>query len=360
MKKYEKEKCMLETTGTKPLLRSLNGETQFPPPFWLMRQAGRYLPEYRALRQKASDFLDFCHTPDMACEAALQPLRRYEMDAAILFSDILTIPDALGQPVQFRKNEGPVLRPVRNRSDFDSLDSSSFHEKLAPVYQTVRQIRASLSGKTALIGFSGAPWTLACYMVEGKGSKDFIETRTLSYRDPAFFQSLIDRLTQAIIDYLSAQIDAGAEVIQLFDSWAGILDEESFERWVIEPTAGIVSTLRTLYPHVPIIGFPKGAGVLYEVYVRETKVSAISIDSSVPLRWAAEVLQPLCPVQGNLDPLVLLSGGDALDHAMKRLLRTLGKGAFVVNLGHGILPATPPENVGRLASLVRSFTVCPD
>lgn len=351
---------MLETTEAKPLLRSLNGETQFPPPFWLMRQAGRYLPEYRALRQKASNFLDFCYASDMACEATLQPLRRYKMDAAILFSDILTIPDALGQQVQFKKNEGPVLRPVRNRLDFDSLDSSSFHEKLAPVYQTVRQIKASLSRKTTLIGFSGAPWTLACYMVEGKGSKDFIETRKLSYIDSAFFQNLINRLTQATIDYLSAQINAGAEVIQLFDSWAGILDEESFYRWVIEPTARIVSTLRETNPSVPIIGFPRGAGALYEAYVKETKVSAISIDSSVPLKWAAEVLQPLCPVQGNLDPLVLLTGGDTLDHAVGRLLRTLGKGAFVLNLGHGILPDTPPENVGRLASLVRSFTVYPD
>lgn len=342
-------------SSKKPLLRTLAGEVCSPPPFWLMRQAGRYLPEYRALRQTAANFLDFCYTPELACEVALQPLRRYAMDGAILFSDILTIPDALGQRVEFKKNEGPVLAPIRNQHDLETLDSSNFDQRLAPVYETVRRIKAALPEKTALIGFSGSPWTLACYMVEGKGSKDFAATRRLSYTDPLFFQKLIDRLTQAVITYLSAQIDAGAEVVQLFDSWAGVLAEKPFSRWVIEPTAKIVSALQDIHPDIPIIGFPRGAGVLYEAYIRQTNVSAVSLDTSIPLSWAADVLQPLCPLQGNLDPILLIAGGDALDQEVDRLLRILGKGPFIFNLGHGITPETPPENVERLTQRIRNF-----
>ncbi len=357
MKGDGKGKTVTRPLEKKTLLRVLSGESCTPPPFWLMRQAGRYLPEYRAIRQKASNFLDFCYSPDLACEAALQPIRRYGMDGSILFSDILTIPDALGQSVSFQKNEGPVLTPIRSEKDLDSLDSSDFDKRLAPVYETLRLLRKALPETTTLIGFSGSPWTLACYMVEGRGSKDFSVTRRHAYGDPVFFQKLIDQLVESIIAYLSAQIEAGAEAVQLFDSWAGVLAEKSFFQWVIEPTSKIVSALQERYPSVPVIGFPRGAGILYEAYVRQTGVSAVSLDTSVPLGWAADVLQPLCPVQGNLDPVLLVTGGDGLDEAVDRLFRTLGHGPFIFNLGHGIVPDTPPENVDRLVRRLRSFKI---
>lgn len=318
-----------------------------------MRQAGRYLPEYRQLRARAKGFLDLCYTPEMAVEVTLQPLRRFGMDAAILFSDILVVPHGLGQSVSFREGEGPVLAPVRSRDAVEALRLDSLHERLAPVYETVRRLRPAIPETTALIGFSGAPWTVATYMIEGGSSKDFLETKRMAYGDPALFETIIELLVEATARYLTAQIDAGAEAVQIFDSWAGVLPEDQFERWVIEPTRRLVERIRAERPGVPVIGFPRGAGMLYERFVAETGVEAVSLDTTIPLRWAAERLQPHCTVQGNLDPVMLMTGGAAMRVAIDRILDVLGGGPFVFNLGHGILPATPPEHVAELAARLR-------
>jgi len=343
------------SNSTKPFLRALAGETLTPPPFWLMRQAGRYLPEYRATRTQAGSFLDLCYTPDLAVEVTLQPLRRYGFDAAILFSDILVIPDALGQKVSFREGEGPVLPPIRSAADLDRLNLSGFHDHLAPVYATMAGLSKAIPATTALIGFAGAPWTVATYMVEGSGSKDFPNAKGMMFAQPELFGRLMALLVQATGDYLIRQIDNGAEVIQIFDTWAGALPELEFDKWVIAPTRALVERIRAERPGVPVIGFPRGAGVLYKRYVLETKVDGVSIDSSVPLDWAAAELQPHCTVQGNLDPLLLVAGGEALDAGIDRVLTKLGKGPFIFNLGHGIVPPTPPENVGRLAERVKNW-----
>jgi uroporphyrinogen decarboxylase len=342
-----------ETALSKPLLRVLSGETVDPPPLWLMRQAGRYLPEYRAVRARARDFLDMVYTPDVAVEVTLQPLRRYGMDAAILFSDILVVPDALGQKVAFVQGEGPVLEPLRVAADVDRLDSSGLHQRLAPVYETVRCLAAGLDDKTALIGFAGAPWTVAVYMVEGRGGTDHATIRRWAYRDPDGFGRLIDVLVDATVAYLSRQIDAGAEVVQLFDTWAGVLPEAPFRRWCIEPTRAIVEQLRRDHPGVPVIGFPRGAGALYADYVSQTGVTAVGMDSGVPLSWAVEHLQSKAAVQGNLDNQLLVSGGDALDREVDRLLAAFRRGPYIFNLGHGIVPDTPPDHVARLVERVR-------
>lgn len=342
-------------TADKPFLRALAGETMTPPPFWLMRQAGRYLPEYRATRADAGSFLDLCYNPELACEVTLQPLRRYHMDAAILFSDILVIPDALGRSVAFKQGEGPVLNPMTSRADVDALMVSNVTTHLAPVLETVRRIKASLPEKTALIGFCGAPWTVATYMIEGGSSKDYAKTKEWAYGRPADFQALIDALVQSSSDYLIAQIAAGAEAVQIFDSWAGVLPEEEFRRWVMAPIKAMVERVKSVYPSVPVIGFPRGAGLLYEDFAREVGCDAVSLDTTVPLDWAAKVIQPLVTVQGNLDPIHLVSGGEAMDRAIDRILNTLGRGPFVFNLGHGITPAAPPEHVARLAERIRAF-----
>lgn len=339
---------------TKPLLRVLQGEALNPPPFWLMRQAGRYLPEYRELRLKAGSFLDLCYRPDLATEATLQPIRRFGMDAAILFSDILVVPDALGRAVSFREGEGPVLAPVRSIDEIEGLAVERVAERLAPVYEAVDRIRALLPAETALIGFAGAPWTVATYMVEGGGGSDFAAVKGWAFRDPDVFQALIDRLTEATIIHLSQQVAAGAEAVQLFDSWAGILPEAAFRRWVIEPTKRVVAGLRERHPGVPIIGFPRGAGLMYRSYFLETKVSAVSLDTTVPCGIAQKTLQSVGPVQGNLDPLLLVAGGAALDEAVHAILDAFAGGPFIFNLGHGIVPATPVEHVARLAELVRA------
>ncbi len=346
---------MTSSASTKPFLRALAGETLTPPPFWLMRQAGRYLPEYRQTRAQAGSFLDLCYNPDLAVEVTLQPLRRYGFDAAILFSDILVVPDGLGQDVSFREGEGPVLTPIRSAMDLDRLDLSGLHRRLDPVYRTVSGLSTAIPPTTALIGFSGAPWTVATYMIEGGGSKDFSQAKRLMWGQPELFARLMDLLVEATGQYLIRQIDAGAEAIQIFDTWAGALPETEFRRWVIEPTRRLVERIRAERPGIPVIGFPRGAGILYETYVRETRVSGVSLDSSVPLDWAAATLQPHCTVQGNLDPILLVAGGEALDAGIDRVLRTLGKGPFIFNLGHGIIPPTPPENVARLAERVKSF-----
>lgn len=337
----------------KLLIRALKGERIRPVPFWLMRQAGRYLPEYREIRAKAKNFLDFCATPGLTVEATLQPLRRYHMDAAILFSDILVVPHALGQEVGFETGEGPKLKALTGEADLARLSLEQFHERLEPSYETLRQLVFALPETTALIGFAGAPWTVATYMIEGGSSKEFIKAKSWAYRQPALLEKLIDLLTDVTAEYLLMQIAAGAEVVQLFDSWAGVLPEEEFRRYSIKPARRIVERLRARCPNVPIIGFPKGAGALYEPFVKETGVDAVSLDSSVPLSWAAKTLQPHAALQGNLDNVLLLAGGAAMERETRRIIDVLGKGAFVFNLGHGILQQTPPEHVARLAEIIK-------
>ncbi|CAA6604844.1 Uroporphyrinogen decarboxylase [Rhodospirillaceae bacterium LM-1] len=337
----------------KLLIRALKGERTRPTPFWLMRQAGRYLPEYREIRAKARNFLDFCASPGLTVEATLQPLRRYNMDAAILFSDILVVPHALGQEVSFQEGEGPKLKALCGKDDIARLSIEQFHERLEPSYETLRQLVFAIPESTALIGFAGAPWTVATYMIEGGSSKEFVKAKGWAYRQTADLERLIDLLTEMTAEYLLMQIAAGAEVIQLFDSWAGVLPEEEFRKWSIRPARKIVERLRARCPKVPIIGFPKGAGALYEAYVKETGVDAVSLDSTVPLSWAAKTLQPHAALQGNLDNVLLLAGGEAMERETKRIINILGEGGFVFNLGHGILQQTPPEHVARLADIIR-------
>jgi uroporphyrinogen decarboxylase len=339
------------------MLNSLRGKIQAAPPIWLMRQAGRYLPEYREIRQRSGGFLDLVYTPDLAAEITLQPVRRFGMDGAIVFSDILVIPHALGQKVEFIEEKGPVLTPLRHADDLKRLTRERFQETLAPVYETLRQTRKMLErekfGNTALIGFSGAPWTLACYMVEGGASRDFIAVKSWAYNDPEGFGDLIDILTDAVTDYLIAQIDAGAEIIQLFESWAGIIDHTLFSRWVIRPTRRIVESLKEYAPHIPVIGYPRHCGRMALDYVQNTRVGAVSLDSQTSPKQAAGIFQPLLPVQGNLDPVCLLSGGLALESAVEDILAHLAGGPFIFNLGHGVIKETPPQHVADLVALVR-------
>lgn len=337
----------------KKFLNALRGETSNIPPVWLMRQAGRYLAEYRAVRAEAGSFLELCYDPARAAEVTMQPIRRFGFDAAILFADILLIPQALGQDVRFAEGEGPVLAPVRDIEALKRLSQERLHDHLAPIYETVRLVKSQLDETTALIGFAGAPWTVATYMVEGGGSRNFENAKTWAFRDPESFSELIDLLVEATTAYLSRQIDAGAEAVQLFDTWAGALPEPAFDRWCVEPANRIVTGLRTRYPDVPVIGFPRGAGVGIDRYVERTGVNAVGLDSTVPLDWARDVLQRRCAVQGNLDPLMLIAGGDAMRGEIRRIIEGLGQGPFVFNLGHGILPSTPPEHVADLVATVR-------
>lgn len=341
----------------KSLIRALHGEVQARPNFWFMRQAGRYLPEYREVRAKAPDFIRLCLTPELATEITLQPVRRFAMDAAILFSDILMVPYGLGQKLEFVEGVGPRLDPVRTASDVLELQarSEALLPKLAPIFETVRRVSAALPLDTALIGFAGAPWTVAAYMVEGETSRDFTTARRLAGADPKTFGSLIALLVDATTRFLLAQIDAGAEVVQIFDSWAGVLSHEEFAKWAVEPVRDIVNRVQAKHPAVPIIAFPRGAGVRYLDYATETGVEAVGLDSTIPPEWAAKELQPQSAVQGNLDPLLLVTGGRALEEATLRILKALGRGPFVFNLGHGILPETPPENVARLSGLIRAW-----
>jgi len=336
-----------------PLLAALAGQINAPPPIWLMRQAGRYLPEYREIRGKVPSFLDLCRTPELAAEVTLQPLRRFAFDAAIVFSDILIIPYALGQRVEFVEGEGPKLEPVRDARTVAGLDRANAAEALAPVYETIERVVAELPKTVPLIGFCGAPWTVATYMVEGAGSKDQAAARLLAYRDEATFQRLIDLLIDLSAEYLVNQVKAGARVLQIFDSWAGSLPEDEFERWCITPTKRLVELAKARLPEIPVIGFPRGAGVLAERYARETGIDAIGCDTSMPVGWMRR-LQEHLPVQGNLDPLLLVAGGEALDTRVGAILETLGSGPFIFNLGHGILPETPIEHVTRLVSLVKA------
>ncbi|HEX4571681.1 MAG TPA: uroporphyrinogen decarboxylase [Dongiaceae bacterium] len=341
------------TEAKKPLLRVLGGEMRSPSPLWLMRQAGRYLPEYRALRAKAASFLDFCFTPELAVEASLQPIRRFGFDGAILFSDILVVPHALGQSVRFAEGHGPLLQPIRSAGDVDRLSAEGLQDRLAPVFETLRHLSAALPPETTLIGFAGAPWTVASYMIEGAGGSDFLNARRMAYEAPDLFGRLIDLLVETTIGYLSAQILAGAEALQIFDSWSGALAERERRRWSLEPLTRITRRLKALHPEVPIILFPRGAGLLYGDFARQSGAAALSLDSGLPLDWAASELQPHLALQGNLDPVLLLTGGEALERETNRILATLGQGPFVFNLGHGILPETPIPHVERLVERIR-------
>jgi uroporphyrinogen decarboxylase len=342
----------MQTGQAKPLLRALAGETLATPPWWLMRQAGRYLPEYREVRARAQDFIELCLTPELAAELTLQPIRRYGMDGAILFSDILMLPYALGQKLAFHEGEGPVLERIEDPAGVARLDPGRIASALDPVFETARRVRGALDRRTTLIGFAGAPWTVATYMVEGGGSRDFRRIKSWAYRDPEGFGALIDLLSEATIDYLTGQIEAGVEVVQLFDSWAGILPEPALVRWVIEPTKRITAALKRRFANCPVIGFPRGAGVFHERYFRETGVDGIGVDTAVPLGYAHRTLQPHGTVQGNLDPVLLIVGGPALQEAVGNLRQSLGPGPYIFNLGHGVLPETPPENVQALAGLL--------
>lgn len=343
-----------ETSQTKAMIAAIQGTHSGPPPIWLMRQAGRYLPEYREIRAGAGTFLDLCYTPSLAAEVTLQPIRRYGMDAAILFSDILVIPHALGQKVEFHTGEGPVLDRIEDEKGLSKLDPERVIANLAPVFETVERVHDQLDDKTALIGFAGAPWTVATYMLEGGSSRNFINAKKWAYTQTESFDRLIDILVDATTRYLIAQIEAGAEVIQLFDSWSGVLPEFAFRRYAIDPTRRIVERLRRAHPHVPIIGFPNRSGSLYPLYARETGVDAVSIDWTVTVENARETLQPSVAVQGNLDPVLLAVGGPELEAEARRIVDGLKGGRFVFNLGHGILPITPPEHVARLVKAVRA------
>jgi uroporphyrinogen decarboxylase len=337
----------------KPLLRVLGGETLPVPPVWMMRQAGRYLPEYRALRTKAEGFLDLCYTPALAAEVTLQPIRRFGFDAAILFSDILVVPDALGQQVRFVEGEGPRLDPIRNVGGLSRLRGEIDLDRLEAVFETIERVKAALPAEVALLGFCGAPWTVATYMVAGQGTSDQAPARLFAYRDPVGFGMLIDRLVDASSAYLCRQIDAGVDAVQIFDSWAGILAPEEFRRWAVEPVARIVSTVRRRHPQARIIGFPKGAGTLYELYTRTIDVDAVGLDWTVDPSWARTALQNLKPVQGNLDPVALVAGGEALDRGVDKVLEGLRDGPLIFNLGHGITPDTPIAHVEQMLRRVR-------
>ncbi|MDD9990468.1 MAG: uroporphyrinogen decarboxylase [Rhodospirillales bacterium] len=342
-------------THIKPLLAALRGETQHPPPLWLMRQAGRYLPEYRALRAKAGSFLDLCYDPALAAEASLQPLCRFPLDGVILFSDILVVAEALGVRLWFEEGEGPRLEAIPEGGSVPAFDAERQTRHLAPVYEAMERVVVAAPAGATVLGFAGAPWTLATYMVGGGRSRDFAAVKGWAYRDPATFGRLIETVGEAVAAHLIAQLDAGADAVQIFDSWAGALPESEFARWSIEPIRQIVVEVRAAHPQAPIIGYPRGAGVACERLAAETGVNAISIDSTVPPTWAAEHLQPQCTVQGNLDPVALLAGGDALRRAAEGILRALGDGPFVFNLGEGVLPQTPPQHVAELADLVHTW-----
>jgi len=318
-----------------------------------MRQAGRYLPEYLALRQKAASFLEFCFTPELAVEATLQPIRRFGFDGAILFSDILVVPHGLGQTVWFEEGRGPRLAAIENVEALDRLSGDGLLTRLRPVYETVEELTTRLPAETTLIGFAGGPWTVATYMLEGGSSKTFAAAKHWMNERPEAFGRLMDLLVGATAEHLSAQAAAGAEVLQIFESWAGALSAEGRRRWSLAPLREIVQRVKSAHPEVPVILFPRGAGETYRDYASESGAEALSLDANVPLRWAREALQTRVAVQGNLDPKVLLAGGAALDDAARRILAELGRGPFVFNLGHGILPKTPPENVLRLVRTVR-------
>jgi uroporphyrinogen decarboxylase len=335
------------------LLRTLQGENAAERPIWLMRQAGRYLPEYRALRAEKGGFLQLVYDSAAAAEITLQPIRRFGFDGAILFSDILIVPYAMGQELEFLAGEGPRLSPRLVDSTLDALHAVP--ERLRAIYDTVTRVKAALGPGRTLLGFAGSPWTVATYMVAGEGSRDQHETRAMAYRDPAAFQAIVDAIATVTVDYLAGQVAAGAEAVQLFDSWAGSLAPAEFERWVIAPNAAIVAELKQRCPQVPVIGFPKGAGEKLPAYARETRVDAVGLDETIDPAWAAKALPAGLPVQGNLDPLLLLAGGAELERRARNILASFADRPHVFNLGHGIGQHTPIEHVELLLGIVRSW-----
>jgi uroporphyrinogen decarboxylase len=330
--------------------KALRGEKSTRPPFWFMRQAGRYLPEYRELRAKAGGFLSLVYNPDWASEVTLQPIRRFDMDAAILFSDILVIPHAMGINVTFEAGEGPRLPPVRDKPSIEKL-KTDIGGHLSPIMETLRKTRKELAEEKSLIGFCGAPWTVACYMVEGSGSRDFEQVRRFARTDKEIFALLIDKLVETSVAYLSMQIEAGADIVQIFDSWAGVLSEAEYKTWVIEPTRNMVAQLKKLHPEVPIIGFPRGSGAMLQNYAQETGVTAVSIDAQTPLAWVKN--QIALPVQGNLDPVLLATDKAAAAAQAKHIIDSWRDKPFIFNLGHGILQTTPIENVQAVCDVIR-------
>jgi len=324
-------------------------------PLWLMRQAGRYLPEYRALRGEAQGFLELCLTPELAAEATLQPIRRYPLDAAIIFSDILIVPHALGQCVRFEEGKGPLLDSIRHADRLDDLSLDGFAERLSPVAAAIDAVRRELPAHVALFGFAGAPWTVATYMVEGRGGTGFETIKAWAYREPESFGRLIDLLTEATSKYLVQQIEAGVDVLQIFDSWAGALSTTMLERWGLRPTAEIVRRVKSRHPDIPIVVFPRGIGASYKHYAAVCGCDGLSLDTAVPSAWAAAELQPAMAVQGNLDPVALVAGGGAMKHEAENILHNLARGRFIFNLGHGILPQTPPEHVAELCHIVHAW-----
>ncbi len=343
-----------ETRDSLPkFLRVLAGEPVWPPPIWLMRQAGRYLPEYRKIRSEAGSFLEFCYDPSLTVEATLQPIRRFGFDASILFSDILVIPDALGQKVSFESGEGPRLTPITDARGVDALHDSVDLARLAPVFETVRRLKRDLPGGTPLIGFCGAPWTVASYMIAGKGTPDQAPARIFAYRHPALFERVVDKLVSGSIDYLCRQVEAGVDALQIFDTWAGVLPVGEFERWSVKPMAAIIAGVRTKHPSIPIIVFARGAGPRLVALKAATGADALGIDTALDPAWAALSLPPSTVLQGNLDPLALIAGGPSLDSAVARILTAFRGRPHIFNLGHGILPETPIAHVERLMELVR-------
>lgn len=341
-------------TENRKALRALKGETISPAPIWMMRQAGRYLPEYRATRAKAGGFLDLCYTPELAVEVTLQPIRRFGFDASILFSDILVVPHALGRDLRFEEGRGPLMTPM-SVDEVGKLERDGFHRRLAPVYETVERLRTELPSETTLLGFCGAPWTVATYMIAGHGTPDQAPARLFLFRHGEAMKSLLEMLADMSAEYLLRQLEAGADAVQIFDSWSGVLDEAAFETCCVAPVRRMVEKIRASRPDACIIGFPKGAGSRYRDYREKTGVTALGLDWTVPLSQAVE-LQHQGAVQGNLDPLRLVAGGKALDDGVSAILDALSGGPFVFNLGHGITPETPVAHVERMIELVRGRT----
>jgi uroporphyrinogen decarboxylase len=337
----------------KALLEVLQGHRQAIPPIWMMRQAGRYLPEYRAVRAKAGSFLDLCFSPELAAEVTLQPIRRFDFDGASLFSDILVIPHALGRRVDFVVGEGPKLDPIQDAAGIDAIRKDVDHAALAPVYETIGRVKAALPNHVTFLGFCGAPWTVATYMIAGHGTPDQSPARLFAYHHPAAFAALMDILVEASASYLVRQLRAGVDAVQIFDTWAGVLPPDQFRRWSIEPTARIIAAVRKDIPDAKIIGFPRGAGTMLERYVSVLPVNAVGLDWMIDKSFARERIQSRVAVQGNLDPLVLIAGGEALDAAVDSTLEAFAEGPFIFNLGHGITPETPIGNVERMISRVR-------
>ena len=345
----------MQSPPVKPLVEVLSGLRQPVPPLWMMRQAGRYLPEYREVRARAGGFLDLCFTPELAAEVTLQPIRRFNFDAAIIFSDILVIPHALGRSVRFEAGEGPRLDPLDTPDKVETLSSSGDFAKLEPVFEALRRVRRQLDPKITLIGFCGAPWTVATYMVAGQGTPDQAPARMMAYRHPEAFAKIIDAIVENSITYLLGQLAAGADVLQIFDTWAGVLPPREFQRWSVEPTKRIVEGVRAKVPDAKIIGFPRGAGALLPGYVKATGVDAVSIDWTAEPSLIRETVQNSVAVQGNLDPLALIAGGDALDRSIDDVLANYAQGRLIFNLGHGIQPETPIAHVEQMVKRVRTF-----